>query len=46
MEKLEEELGELKTAAAEHSNVEEELGDLLFAAVEVGRFFKLTRRRP
>lgn len=41
MDKLEEELDELKTAVAEHSNVEEELGDLLFAAVKIARFFRL-----
>ncbi|MDY3013767.1 MAG: nucleoside triphosphate pyrophosphohydrolase [Evtepia sp.] len=39
MDKLEEELGELKAAVAENSNVEEELGDLLFAAVKIARFF-------
>ena len=38
LDKLEEELGELRQAVAEGSNVEEELGDLLFAAVKVGRF--------
>ncbi len=38
VDKLSEELGELKQALAEHSNVEEELGDLLFAAVNVSRF--------
>ena len=38
LDKLSEEVGELKTAVAEGSNVEEELGDLLFAAVKVGRF--------
>ncbi len=36
--KLSEELGELKQAVAEGSNMEEELGDLLFAAVNVSRF--------
>jgi tetrapyrrole methylase family protein/MazG family protein len=41
MDKLSEELEELKTAAAEESNVEEELGDLLFAAVKVARFFQI-----
>lgn len=41
LDKTEEELGELKTAVAEHSNVEEELGDLLFATVEVARFFQI-----
>ena len=35
---LTEELEELQTAVADHSNVEEELGDLLFAAVKVARF--------
>lgn len=38
LDKLEEELGELRQAVADDSNVEEELGDLLFAAVKVGRF--------
>ena len=38
MEKLQEELDELKTAVAEGSNIEEELGDLLFAAVNLSRF--------
>ncbi len=38
LDKLSEELEELKTAVQENSNVEEELGDLLFAAVKVGRF--------
>lgn len=38
LDKLSEELEELKTAVAEESNVEEELGDLLFAAVNVARF--------
>jgi MazG family protein len=41
MEKLEEELGELRevagTAATDHRRVAEELGDLLFAAVNVAR---------
>ena len=41
LDKLEEELGELRQAVAEGSNVEEELGDLLFAAVKVGRFADL-----
>ena len=41
LDKLSEELGELKTAATQGSNVEEELGDLLFAAVKVGRFLGL-----
>ena len=35
------ELGELKTAVAENTNVEEELGDLLFAAVKIARFFQI-----
>ena len=38
LDKLSEEVGELRQAVREHSNVEEELGDLLFAAVKVGRF--------
>lgn len=38
MDKLSEELEELKVAAKEQSNFEEELGDLLFAAVNVARF--------
>lgn len=38
LDKVSEELGELKTAIQEGSNVEEELGDLLFAAVNVSRF--------
>ena len=38
MDKLQEELDELKTAVSEGSNIEEELGDLLFAAVNLSRF--------
>lgn len=38
MDKLYEELDELKAAVAEGSNIEEELGDLLFAAVNLSRF--------
>ena len=38
VEKLEEELGELRQAIVEGVGVEEELGDLLFAAVNVARF--------
>ena len=38
LDKLVEEVGELRQSIREHSNVEEELGDLLFAAVKVGRF--------
>lgn len=38
VDKLSEELAELKDAIAQDSNVEEELGDLLFAAVNVSRF--------
>lgn len=38
LDKLTEELEELKTAVQEGTNVEEELGDLLFAAAKVGRF--------
>ena len=38
LEKLDEEVVELKEAIAQGTNVEEELGDLLFAAVNVSRF--------
>ena len=38
LDKLSEELDELRRSVEEGSNVEEELGDLLFAAVKVGRF--------
>ena len=41
MDKLYEELDELKTAVAEGSNIEEELGDLLFAAVNLARFVQV-----
>ena len=41
MEKLQEELDELKTAIGQGSNIEEELGDLLFAAVNLSRFVKV-----
>ena len=41
MDKLAEELGELQSAVADHSNIKEELGDLLFAAVKVARFFQI-----
>jgi len=40
LDKLSEELEELKAAVRDNSNVEEELGDLLFAAVKVGRFVR------
>ncbi|NLF34871.1 MAG: nucleoside triphosphate pyrophosphohydrolase [Clostridiales bacterium] len=40
LDKLSEELDELKAAIAAGSNVEEELGDLLFAAVNVSRFIQ------
>lgn len=40
MDKLSEELAELKEAMAQGTNVEEELGDLMFAAVNVSRFVK------
>ncbi len=40
VDKLSEELGELKEAMAQGTNVHEELGDLLFAAVNVSRFVK------
>lgn len=38
LDKVEEELGELREAIHDHTNIEEELGDLLFAAVNVARF--------
>ncbi len=38
LDKVSEELGELREAITLQSNVEEELGDLLFAAVNVSRF--------
>lgn len=41
LDKLGEELDELKTAVAENSNIEEELGDLLFAAVNLSRFVEV-----
>ena len=41
LDKLSEELEELKIAVAEGTNGEEELGDLLFSAVNVSRFVKV-----
>ncbi len=41
MEKLGEELDELKAAVEQQTNVEEELGDLLFAAVNLSRFLRV-----
>lgn len=38
MDKLDEEVAELRQAVAEKSNIFEELGDVLFAAVKVARF--------
>jgi len=38
VDKLSEELSELKEAMAQGTNIQEELGDLLFAAVNVSRF--------
>ena len=38
LDKLEEEVGELRRAVGEGGDVPEELGDVLFAAVKVGRF--------
>ena len=38
LDKLEEEVAELRRAVEEGGNVPEELGDVLFAAVKVGRF--------
>ena len=40
LDKLSEELAELKEAMAQGTNVEEELGDLLFSVVNVSRFLK------
>ena len=40
LDKLSEELSELKQAVADGTNVAEELGDLLFSAVNVARFVK------
>ena len=41
LDKLSEELAELKAAVAQGTNVAEELGDLLFSAVNVSRFLKV-----
>lgn len=41
LDKLCEEVEELKSAIAQDTNIEEELGDLLFAAVNVSRFVKV-----
>lgn len=41
LDKLSEEVDELKLAVKEQSNPDEELGDVLFAAVKVGRFLGL-----
>ena len=41
LDKISEEVEELKQAVRENSNVEEELGDLLFAAVKAGRFLQV-----
>ena len=38
LDKLEEEVGELRRAVEDGGNVPDELGDVLFAAVKVGRF--------
>lgn len=38
VDKLSEEVDELKQAIRDQSNIQEELGDVLFAAVKVGRF--------
>lgn len=40
LDKLSEELGELREAVFQGENISEELGDLLFAAVNVSRFVK------
>ena len=46
LDKLSEELEELKIAVAEGTNVEEELGDLLFSAVNVSRFVNKHTEAP
>ncbi len=38
LDKVDEELAELREAIRDQTNIQEELGDLLFAAVNVGRF--------
>ncbi len=38
LDKVQEELGELREAIRDNTNIQEELGDLLFAAVNVARF--------
>ena len=40
-DKVDEEMGELKEAIADNTNIEEELGDLLFAIVNVARHVKV-----
>ncbi|MEG1806308.1 MAG: MazG nucleotide pyrophosphohydrolase domain-containing protein, partial [Clostridia bacterium] len=40
-DKVNEELGELKQAVDENSNIEEELGDTFFALANLSRFLKL-----
>ena len=41
VEKLSEEVDELKQAIRDNSNTQEELGDVLFAAAKVGRFLEI-----
>ena len=41
LDKVTEELGELREAITDNTNIEEELGDLLFATVNVSRFVHL-----
>lgn len=41
LDKLCEEVGELKAAIDENTNIEEEIGDLIFSAVNVARFVKV-----
>lgn len=45
MDKVDEDLGELKAAMRGEGDVEEEFGDLLFAMVNVSRFHKLDAER-
>ena len=46
LDKVSEELSELRRAVEENTNVEEELGDLLFAAAKAGRFAGVDRSTP
>jgi tetrapyrrole methylase family protein/MazG family protein len=41
LDKIEEELSELREAVKDGTNIEEELGDLIFSAVNFSRFMKI-----